>query len=277
MEKDPARLKILERIEDYERRGLFEIDVEDDPPAPELKPGQVDYKQKKLSTRMRAKFSFSMARKYLKKIIKDHILIIKGIHGIENLDNLEGGAVLTCNHFSAMDTFAMQVAYEASKNKKKHKLFRIIREGNYTGFPGFYGQLMRDCNTLPLSKNLQVLKECMDGCKYHLENGHYILIYPEQSMWWNYRKPKPMKPGAFSLATQNHVPVVPFFICMEDSEYMGEDGFPIQELTIFISPPIYPDKNLSQAENREKLAKENYEVWKRIYEDFYKIPLVYLK
>lgn len=276
MEKDPSRIKILERIEDYERRGLFDIDVEDDPPAPEIKPGTVDYKQKKLSTRLKAKFVFALARKFLKNIEKQHQFIVKEIKGIENLDNLNSGAILTCNHFSAMDSFAMQVAYESSKQSKKRKLFRIIREGNYTGFPGFYGKLMRNCNTLPLSKNYQVLKECMEACKYHLANGHYILIYPEQSMWWNYRKPKPMKPGAFSLAIQNNAPIVPFFICMEDSEYTGEDGFPIQAYTIFVCEPIFPDPNLTQAQNREMLSKKNFEVWKRIYEDFYKIPLTYI-
>lgn len=26
-----------------------------------------------------------------------------------------------------------------------------------------------------------------------LKDGHFMLIYPEQSMWWNYRKPKPLK------------------------------------------------------------------------------------
>ena len=108
-----------------------------------------------------------------------------------------------------------------------------------------------------------------------LQGGDYILIYPEQSMWWNYKKPKPLKDGAFKLAARNNAPVVPIFITMEDSNIIGEDGFNIQEYTINIGEPIYPDKNLNEKENTEIMKKQNFEIWKKIYEDFYKIPLKY--
>ena len=59
-----------------------------------------------------------------------------------------------------------------------------------------------------------------------------MLVYPEQSMWWNYRKPKPLKKGAYTFAAKNHVPVLPCFITMEDSDILGDDGFYVQEYTI---------------------------------------------
>ena len=62
---------------------------------------------------------------------------------------------------------------------------------------------------------------------------------------------------------------------MEDSNIIGEDGFNIQEYTINIGEPIYPDKNLNEKENTEIMKKQNFEIWKKIYEDFYKIPLKY--
>lgn len=274
--RDPGRVAILQKIEDLERQGIFDKDVEDDPPAPVLMPGVCDYKQKKLSTRIKAKAVFAMARNYLKKLQNHDILRIKAIHGVENLDQLHSGAVLTCNHFSPMDTFVMQVAYEKSKAKKKRKLFRIIREGNYTNFPGFYGKLMRNCNTLPLSSNMTALKECFDAVEYHLKNGNLVLVYAEQSMWWNYRKPKPLKNGAFHFACKANVPVVPFYIAQEDSADFGEDGFPIQEYTIFIGEPIEPDTSLSLPMRADKMMDTNMKWSKRMYEEFYKIPLTYL-
>ena len=108
-----------------------------------------------------------------------------------------------------------------------------------------------------------------------LERGDYILMYPEQSLWWNYRKPKPLKPGAFKLAARNNCPIIPIFITMEDSEFMGEDGFPIQAYTVNIARPIYPDENLTEGENAKIMKDKNFEVWKNIYEDFYKVPLEY--
>ena len=108
-----------------------------------------------------------------------------------------------------------------------------------------------------------------------LQKGDFILIYPEQSLWWNYRKPKPLKNGAFKMAVRNNVPVIPIFITMEDSDIIGDDGFPIQEYIVNIAEPIYPDNNLQPKERVEKLLNKNFEIWKNIYEDFYKIPLEY--
>ncbi len=275
MTKDPERLAVLARIEDFEKRGIFDQDVEEDPPGETILPGTVDYKQKKLSTRIKAKIAFSQARKFLNKILENKTLRIKKVIGIENLDNLTTGAVITCNHFNAMDSFAMQVAYEKSTCHKKRKLFRVIREGNYTSFPGFYGMLMRACNTLPLSSNMATMKEFLDGVDYQLKKGHLVLVYPEQSMWWNYRKPKPLKRGAFTFAAKANVPVIPFFICQEDSNDIGEDGFPIQEYTIFIDKPIYGKQGEHAIFAAQGIMEENYRVWVRIYEEFYHTKLTY--
>ena len=276
MPKDPERLAVLQRIDDLERKGIFDVDVEEDPPGETILPGTVDYKQSKISTKIRAKIAFSSARKFLNKIVKDGTLRIKDIKGIEHLNNLTTGAVITCNHFNAFDSFAMQVAYERSTCSKKRKLFRVIREGNYTSFPGFYGMLMRSCNTLPLSSNMATMKEFMDAVDYHLSKGHLVLVYPEQSMWWNYRKPKPMKRGAFVFAAKSNVPVVPIFICQEDSKDIGEDGFPIQEMTIFVLPPIYPNAEVHPVIASQELMERNYAAWKEVYESFYGKKLEYL-
>ena len=58
-----------------------------------------------------------------------------------------------------------------------------------------------------------------------LNEKDFILIYPEKSLWWNYRKPKPLKNGAFNLAVKNNVPVLPIFITMTDTDIIEEDGF----------------------------------------------------
>ena len=272
---DPERVAVLARIDELERKGIFDQDVEEDPPGETILPGTVDYKQSKLSTKIKAKIAFSSARKFLNKIIKEGKLRIKAIHGIEHLDNLTTGAVITCNHFNAFDSFAMQVAYETSTVHKKRKLFRVIREGNYTSFPGFYGMLMRNCNTLPLSSNMATTKEFLDGVEYHLRRGHLVLVYPEQSMWWNYRKPKPMKRGAFTFSAKAGVPTIPIFICQEDSADIGEDGFPIQEMTIFVLDPIYPDMTKHPIIASQAMMEANYAAWKKTYEDFYGIKLEY--
>ena len=117
----------------------------------------------------------------------------------------------------------------------------------------------------------------MQGVNTHLQAGDFVLVYPEQSMWWNYRKPKPLKEGAYYFAARNNVPVLPCFITMEDSDIIGDDGFPVQEYTIHIGKPIEPDEQKSHKENVQIMMEENSRVWREIYESAYGIPLYYKK
>ncbi len=240
----------------------------------------MDYKRKKLSSKIKTRLAFKAARKFLNKIIDEKTMIIKNINGIENLSKIDGGAIITCNHFNALDSFAIQLVYEKSfskKIRKKKKFFRVIREGNYTTFPGFYGMLMRNCYTLPLASNPAVMTEFLRATKELLNEGNLVLVYPEQSMWWNYKKPKPLQDGAFKIATMANVPVVPVFICLEDSDIIGDDGFNVCEYTINILPAIYPKEDLKKKENITYMKDTNYNMWKDVYEDFYQTKLTYLE
>lgn len=272
--KAKDRLEVLDKIAVLEREGRFDEDVEEDPPTKELKPEDIDYLRKKISSKIKRRFTYTVARSFLNNILESKKLIIKDIKGIEHFKNLDSGAIITCNHFNAFDSFAIQIAYEASEQKNR-KFYRVIREGNYTNFPGFYGLLMRNCNTFPLSSNKNTMKKFLKAMDIVLQNGDFMLIYPEQSMWWNYRKPKPLKKGAYTFAVRNNVPVLPCFITMEDSEILGDDGFYVQEYTIHVAEPIYPDERKSRAENIEAMRTKNYEVWKQIYEETYGEKLVY--
>lgn len=267
-------MQVLRKIKEYEQTGRFDEDVEQDPPTRQLEVGEVDFLRKKLSSKIKAKFAFKMAYKFVGKLQKENKFILKEIKGIENFQNLKSGAVITCNHFNAFDSFAIHLTYDAAKQKKR-KFFRVIREGNYTSFPGFYGNLMRNCYTLPLSSNQKVMNEFMKATGQLLKDGHFVLVYPEQSMWWNYRKPKPLKKGAFLFAAKNNVPVLPCFITMEDSKFIDDDGFPVQEYTVHVSEPIYPDKDLKLNANIDNMMEVNYQNWKYIYENVYGKKLVY--
>lgn len=269
-----TRIEILKRIDEYEKAGIFDQDVEADPPARELLPNEVDYLKQNMTNRLRAKYAFKIAHWFANILIRKKQFVVKEIIGFEHFKSLTSGAVITCNHFNAFDSFAMHLAYEKS-GQRRRKLFRVISEANYTAFPGFYGFLMRNCNTLPLSSNKATMKKFMRAVDKILQKGHFILVYPEQSMWWNYRKPKPLKKGAFTFAANNRVPILPCFITMQDTEVMDPDGFPVQEYTIHIAAPIYPEQEKSRAENVEMMMQQNTRVWKEIYETTYQIPLSY--
>ena len=274
IQKDPGRLAIIEKIKQFEREERWAQDVEDDPPTIPLRPEMVDYLNEKISSRFWMKFANILARNFINSLLRKKIMILKEVKGLENYVEMKRkGAIITCNHFNAMDNFAVYKAIE--KHVYHRELVKVCREGNYTNFPGFYGFLFKHCNTLPLSSVASTMKNFMHAVKTYLAQGRQILIYPEQAMWWNYRKPRPLTSGAFKMAAENNVPVIPFFITMQDSDIVDSDGFFVQEYTVNILKPIFPKEELSVRQNAEFMKNENYSVWKKVYEEFYGIPLVY--
>ncbi len=269
------RIRILSEIEKLEQEGMFDKDAENDPPTITLESDDVDYLNEKIASKVKNIFANKTGEYFLKNIIKTQKLLIKEIKGIENLNSIKDGAIITCNHFNPFDAFAVEAAFRKSDLIKEKKLYKVIREGNYTNFPGLYGFFFRNCDTLPLSSSTQTMKEFLKATDTILQRGDIILIYPEQSLWWNYKKPKPLKPGAFKIAVKNNVPIVPIFITMNDSNVLGDDGFKVQEYTINIEKPIYANKSLRNREAADEMKKENYEIWKKVYEEYYKIPLKY--
>lgn len=272
--RSASRIAILNKIKEFEKEGKFDHDAENDPPTIPLEADDIDYLRKKGTSKIKAKVANALALSFFKKMIKNEKIVIKGINGVENIQklDLDKGAIITCNHFNSFDVFTVETVI---RKFTKQRMYKVIREGNYTNFPGFYGFLMRNCYTLPLSRNQSTMEKFVKSVSKILKNGDYILIYPEQSLWWNYRKPKPLKPGAFKLATQNDVPILPVFITMEDTDKLDDDGFPVQAYTVNIGEPIYPKENLNLKENTDYMKDKNFEIWKNIYENFYKTPLKY--
>ncbi len=272
-EKSPDRIAIIEKIGLYEKNGWFDRDVEDDPPTRPLEVGEVDYALEKFSSRFKSEIANFCAKTYFDSLIKKGVLVIDEVRGLENYRAVKSGAVITCNHFNAFDNYAVFKAIE--KDLGKRRLYKVIREGNYTSFPGLFGYFFRNCNTLPLASSVSVMKEFSRAITKLLARGEKILIYPEQAMWWNYRKPRPLKKDPFLMAAKNDAPVIPFFITMRDTEVIGGDGFPIQGYTVHILPAIYPDKEKNPRENAEIMRNTNYAVWKELYESVYGEELSY--
>lgn len=274
MEKSPERLKILEKQQEYERLGRFDCDLEPDPPTTPLKAGQVDYAEKKLSSKISNKIANLIARRYFDGCIKRGELVIDEVKGIENyLAVKDRGVIITCNHFSIYDHYAVYKALQ--KQLGKRSLYKIIREGNYTSMTGLFGYFFRHCNTLPLSENFTVMKEMLSGVKLLLDRGEKILIYPEQAMWWNYKKPRPLKYGAYRFSVINNAPVLPMFITMRETDKLDGNGFNILAYTVHILPAIYPDESVKLKERDKLMAKKNYEMWKELYESTYNEKLTY--
>ena len=270
----PQRRAVLERMKEYEREGKFDLPVEEDPPAPELLPEKVDYLCTKPSSKIKRKLANFVGDRYFLGLIKKGVLSIDEVTGKEHLHALQNGAIVTSNHISPMDNYAVFHCIRPYLPRKY--LYKIIREGNYTNFPGLYGFLFRHCNTLPLSRNRRTMMNFTSAVNTLLKRGESILVYPEQEMWWNYKKPRPFKVGGFKMAYRAGVPVVPVFLTMRDDEHKKDaDGYPLQHYAVHVLPPVYPDETLGEKAGAQKMLEQTFAEYKAKYEEVYKIPLVY--
>lgn len=276
VEKSKDRLEVLAKIDEFEKNQWWTKDVENDPPTRPIKPGEVDYPRKKLMSKIQTMIANHVGWKFIQKCVREKWIVLAEPEGLENFEAVKKqGVIMTCNHFNSLDSFAILLAID--KFLKHHIMWKVIREGNYTSFPGFYGYLMQKCNCLPFPSNFSVTKEFFKGLKTVLAKKQKVLVYAEQGMWWNYRKPRPVTAGAYKFAVDYKVPVLPMFITMKDTDIIGNDGFPIQEWKVHILPAIYADPDKSNKENIAWMREKNYEMWKEIYEKTYGIPLTYLQ
>lgn len=257
------RIKLLEQI------GLFYIDINEDPPTIPLEPDNpdLDYLKERPINATKNRISNDWKYHFINNAIRSGRLIIDGIEGIENALSVESGAIITCNHFHPFDTFSIEHILQEAGSEKK--LYKVMREGNFTNFPRPLNLYFKYDNTLPLSQNKETMQMFDKSLKTILERGDLALVCPEQSMWMGYKKPKPMKYGAFKWATENNVPVIPTFITQREVEGNGQ----AQAYTIHIGTPIYPDHNLSPRENIRRMRDLDFEFCKRTYERAYGIPL----
>ena len=263
--------ELNKKIEEYEAKGLFDVDVNVDPETKELLPDKVDYLCKKFSSKVKRNIANFIADHYFKRLIKKDILIIDKIEGEEKIkDALKNGAIITCNHFSPFDNYI--IFHCIRKYLPKKYLYKIIREGNYTSFPGLYGFFFRHCNTLPLSSNRRTMMNCMSAINTLLKNKESILIYPEQAMWNNYKKPRPFKVGAFKFAKKANVCILPLFITMKDDTRLDENGNALQRHTLHVLDPIYPE-----GKEVEEIRDLAFNQCKEKYQEVYGKKLTYSK
>ncbi len=264
---DKERLAVIKNIEDaLKRKDMFAKVEIGDPTVTDEDVKQViepfDTLRRKPINKLRAFAARKIAESFTKRANTDTELV-----GLENLEGLTGGAILTSNHYNIIDnTLPRLVAYKMGKRKKFHI---VVQETNIF-MDGFFGFLMRNANTLPVSRSLSYMaKNLKPAVKALLERGDYILIYPEQEMWFNYKKPRDHRDGAYHYAAEFGVPIIPCFAEMQNLEERDEQGFLKVKRTLHILEPIFPSPALSVRENRERMRTADLEARRACYKRVY--------
>ena len=192
------------------------------------------------------------------------------IHG--DLSALDQGCILTCNHFNPLDHTPLRTLVR--KHKKK-RLNIVSQMGNFAG-TGPIGALLRYADTIPLWEDPRYLShEFLDVLGGLLKNKEPILIYPEQEMWFNYRKPRSLKRGAYLFAAKLQAPVVCCFVEMVALPKKDTKEFKKVRYVLHILDTLYPDPEKNPRQNSIDMCKKDYELKKAAYEKAYGKPLTY--
>lgn len=185
---------------------------------------------------------------------------------------LKKGAIITSNHFSPMENTVIR---HFVRKKGIKKLNIVSQVGNFA-MNGVIGFLMKYADTVPISNNIRYLARDLVGVlREKLYAGEVVLIYPEQEMWFNYRKVRPFKCGAYHFSAKLRKPIVSCFVEIIDKDKLENDDFCEVRYRLHILGVLYPDEKKTLMENCEQLCKEDYELKKNAYERIYGKPLTY--
>lgn len=194
------------------------------------------------------------------------------IYGLEKIAGIKTGAIVTSNHFSPVDNTVVRLTV---RKAGKWRMPIVGQESNLA-MPSLFGFLMRYADVIPISSDPHYIKGDFERIlRKELDAGNYVLIYPEQEMWFNYRKPRPGKRGAYYYAAKFDVPVISCFVEIIDRDELQAPNFVEVGYAMHVLDPIWPDPAKSVRQNSIDMCAKDYEQKVAAYERIYGRKLDY--
>ncbi len=187
------------------------------------------------------------------------------IKGKENLKGLKSkGAITISNHFMYLDNMLIDRIFFC-----KSRVYFIVAAKN--NIKGPLGYLMRRGGIIPIGSTLRAKINFMRAIKTRVQQNYKVHVYAEEEMWLHYRKPRPLNEGAFQLAMDNNVPVIPIFFAYRENGKFREYMHLKNKITAYILPPVYADMNLSSHEAIHKMRHDVEKMQREYYEKHYNL------
>ncbi|WP_297949960.1 1-acyl-sn-glycerol-3-phosphate acyltransferase [uncultured Lactobacillus sp.] len=214
-------------------------------------------------------FSYRLFNPIVRAIFAVAAQILTGRCYIEGLNNLpkSSTAFVTGNHYNQFDVLLMK-----KLALKKHRRLFIVVEASNLVMPNLIGWAVRNFDSLPIDCNLHYLSRIFPKkVEKVLQKPGWILIYPEEELWFNYRKPRPLKKGAYYYAAKFNQPIISTFTEIQVTpkrELFQRDFYKTKKI-LHVLPTIYPDPDLKTRENMQKMAAIDFQQKKACYEHCY--------
>ena len=267
------RRAVIENIKAFAESGEFHNKVELNDPVLSAEQSRIiteNYIKKKNSASYRIKSSLCvfMVKAVSRVINKDTEIV-----GIEKIPRDLGGMLITSNHFNPLENTVIRHLTD----KLGRKELGIISQTSNFAMTGMLGYIMNYADTIPIYADprylagdfLSVMRERL------VDKKQPVLLYPEQEMWFNYRKPRPPKSGAYFYAAKLNVPIVSCFVEIADLDKDDTNEFKKVKYILHVLSVLYPDPEKSVRENTRELGDLDYRLKKNCYETVYGKPLTY--
>lgn len=268
----PQREAVIANIQEAVLAGSFHEKVEVNDPrlsSQEKRALVARYWQRRDMSAYRLK---NCAARALTEVITWSQNLRTTIVGMDNLPPAGQGAIITSNHFNPMDNTLIRYML---RQCGRGKLYIVSQESNLA-MTGLVGFLMNYADIIPISSNRAYMKKDFPQALARvLQSQGYVLIYPEQEMWFNYRKPRPPKRGAYYYAASFGVPVISCFVEMQAQKAKITPQLHRVDYTLHVLPTIYPQSELSIRENSLWMMEKDYAQKRTAYEAAYGQPLDY--
>lgn len=266
------RNAVIENIKNAANSGDFHIKVEvDDPILTRKQSDEIVYRYSENRKTLTYKIKSFFARR-IANILTAALNRNTEIVGLEKARGISGGAIITSNHFSPIENTGIRHIVR----KLGKKRINIVSQETNLAMPGMIGFLMNYADIIPISDNFHYMQREFTSVLEELINKkEYVLIYPEQEMWFNYRKPRPPKRGAYYYAARLNVPIISCFIEMRDLEKMDGQDFHKVKFIVHVLGVLYPDPKKSVKLSSEEMCRADYELKKSAYEKAYGKTLDY--
>ena len=178
------------------------------------------------------------------------------IKGKENLKKykavLDKGVVSVCNHVHMWDYLGIMSAV------RPRKTYILAWAPNIRGENA---SMLRSVGAIPVPDgNMKGTFAYFDAIKNHLQNGGWLHIYSEGSMWEYYAPIRPFKKGAAYFAVDNNRPILPLAYSYRKASWWRRKIMKqIAVFTLNIGEPIFLNKELPKSQQELDLTIRSHD------------------
>lgn len=172
------------------------------------------------------------------------------VEGRKNLkkhkDIIDKGVISCCNHVHMWDYLGIMSAIAP---RKPHILSWA------PNINGENGTMIRHVGGIPIpDTGRSATKVYMKSVADLLDDGGWVHVYSEGSMWEYYAPIRPFKKGAFYFACENDKPIIPLAYSYREPGWLRKHVFKqIACFTLHIGEPMFRDESLPRLEQRNDL------------------------